>query len=129
MFFNPGLIHAAGDNLSENVDRLANLVQVNSTFGQPMETVDRNRISQAIYPELLRITKEVGHVDPTVVREALMASACGNAFPTNLDKDIPQGSAPPPSMFDKVWEGLMMKWEEDEMKAVLEDHKELRKSV
>ena len=31
VFFNPGLIHAAGDNVSFNVDRMANLVQVRPT--------------------------------------------------------------------------------------------------
>jgi len=126
VFFNPGLIHAAGDNLSENVDRLANLVQVNSCFGVPMETVDRYRISLAVYPELLRITKEVGHGDPSCVREALMSTAQGNSFPTNLDRDVPGGSTPPPSMYDRVYEGLMMKWDVDEMKEQLDIHMRLR---
>lgn len=126
VFFNPGLIHAAGDNLSENVDRTANLVQVNSCFGLPMETVDRKRATLAVYNELLRTTNEVGHGDPSCVRACLMSTAMGNSFPTNLDRDVPQGSNPPPSMFDRVYEGLMMKWDVEEMRKNLDEHERLR---
>ena len=41
MFFSPGLMHGAGENVSSDINRLANLVQVSSSFGRAMETVDR----------------------------------------------------------------------------------------
>jgi len=128
VFFNPGLIHAAGDNISPNTDRLANLVQVSSAFGQPMEVLDRYRMSVAAYPHLLRLTNELGRGDPSAVLPALECTALGNAFPTNLDRDTPQGSAPPPSMKDKVWEALMMQISEEEFKEWMKEHGWLRES-
>ena len=43
VFFNPALLHAAGDNKSESIDRVGNLLQLSSAFGRSMETVDRAR--------------------------------------------------------------------------------------
>ena len=42
-FFNPALFHGAGSNVSTDVQRMANLLQVSSAFGRAMETVDRIR--------------------------------------------------------------------------------------
>ena len=42
-FFNPALFHGAGNNVSADVQRMANLLQVSSAFGRAMETVDRAR--------------------------------------------------------------------------------------
>jgi ectoine hydroxylase-related dioxygenase (phytanoyl-CoA dioxygenase family) len=53
VFFNPALLHAAGSNKTTDIDRFGNLFQVNSAFGRAMESVDRARISKAIYPSLL----------------------------------------------------------------------------
>ena len=40
-FFNPALFHGAGTNVSTDVRRMANLLQISSPFGRAMETVDR----------------------------------------------------------------------------------------
>ena len=48
--FNPALFHAAGHNRTADKRRLANLLQVSSAFGRAMETVDRRRMSVAIFP-------------------------------------------------------------------------------
>lgn len=53
VFFNPALMHAAGTNVSSDVRRMANLLQVSSAFGRAMESVDRRRVVEAIYPALL----------------------------------------------------------------------------
>ena len=45
VFFNPALIHAAGNNRTANIRRTANLLQVSSAFGRAMETVNRERMS------------------------------------------------------------------------------------
>jgi len=129
VFFNPGLIHAAGDNLSENVDRLANLVQISSAFGQPMETLDRYRMCKAAYPSMLELVNSEGHGDPAHILAAIECTAFGNAFPTNLDKDTPQGSSPPPSQKDKLYEALMMKLTPYEFGQWMDAHKGLRESV
>jgi ectoine hydroxylase-related dioxygenase (phytanoyl-CoA dioxygenase family) len=52
-FFNPALFHAAGSNRSKDVRRIANLLQVSSAYGRAMESVDRARMSAALYPTLL----------------------------------------------------------------------------
>ena len=52
-FFNPALFHGAGTNVSADIQRVANLLQVSSAFGRAMETVDRDRVVRAVYPALL----------------------------------------------------------------------------
>jgi ectoine hydroxylase-related dioxygenase (phytanoyl-CoA dioxygenase family) len=39
-FFNPALFHAAGQYDSADIQRSANLLQISSAFGKPMETID-----------------------------------------------------------------------------------------
>ena len=52
VFFNPAVIHAAGTNRSKNIRRIANLLQVSSAYGRAMESVDRLKMSLALYPAL-----------------------------------------------------------------------------
>jgi hypothetical protein len=59
VFFNPALFHGAGTNVSADVQRMANLLQVSSAFGRAMETVDRAKVSRAIFP-VLRARREAG---------------------------------------------------------------------
>jgi hypothetical protein len=40
VFFSPALFHAAGENKTKDFERSANLIQVSSAFGKPMESVD-----------------------------------------------------------------------------------------
>jgi len=95
VFFNPAVFHAAGDNVSKDIRRLANLVQVSSAFGRSMESVDRFRISEAIYPALLKAAQAPGWSDNHTAN-LIAASAEGYPFPTNLDFDPPSdtGLAP-----------------------------------
>src|SRR3954451_5550091 len=51
-FFNPAVFHGAGTNVSADVQRMANLLQVSSAFGRAMETVDRTKTAKAVYPVL-----------------------------------------------------------------------------
>ena len=51
-FFNPALFHGAGSNVSTDIQRMANLLQVSSAFGRAMEQVDRARVVNAVYPAL-----------------------------------------------------------------------------
>ncbi|MGB3126575.1 MAG: phytanoyl-CoA dioxygenase family protein [Pseudomonas sp.] len=91
LFFNPALFHAAGTNRTADCQRMANLLQISSAFGKPMEALDRDRMMLAVYPVLL--------ANPSLTAEAIDAviacTADGYAFPTNLDTDPPlQGLAP-----------------------------------
>ena len=88
LFFNPALFHAAGTNRTADRQRMANLLQISSAFGKPMEAIDRDRMMLAVYPVLL--------ANPNLDAHAVVAcTADGYSFPTNLDTDPPlQGLAP-----------------------------------
>ena len=99
LFFNPALLHAAGENRTSDVRRLANLLQVSSPFGRAMEIVDRTRLCRTIYPELLRQVV-AGRLD-AFAREAVVASSAeGYPFPANLDLGWEGGGLRPPSQQD-----------------------------
>ena len=70
-FFNPALFHGAGNNVSADVQRMANLLQVSSAFGRAMETVDRIKVSKAVYP-VLRARRAAG-ADPASLANAIAA--------------------------------------------------------
>ncbi|HET8602064.1 MAG TPA: phytanoyl-CoA dioxygenase family protein [Segeticoccus sp.] len=104
VFFNPALFHAAGSNHSANIKRMANLLQVSSAFGRAMETVDRARVSKAIYPALLA-AKRSG-MGAARIANVVAASAEGYSFPTNLDLDQPVAGLAPTTQAALVAEAL-----------------------
>lgn len=90
LFFNPALFHAAGTNRTPDRQRMANLLQISSAFGKPMEALDRDRMMLAIYPALLANTA----LDAQAVEAVIGCTADGYSFPTNLATDPPlQGLA------------------------------------
>lgn len=95
-FFNPALFHAAGHNRSADIRRMANLLQVSSAFGRAMESMDRTRMSAALYPALRAMQAE-GRISDARALEAIGACAEGYPFPTNLDRDPPIGGLAPQS--------------------------------
>ncbi|MFV0307578.1 MAG: phytanoyl-CoA dioxygenase family protein [Desertimonas sp.] len=98
VFFSPALFHGAGTNHTPDIARMANLIQVSSAMGRAMETMDRIRMSKAVY-EVLAGRAAAG-MDPALVRHAATAAADGYAFPTNLDKDPPLDGLTPASHLD-----------------------------
>ncbi|ARB25946.1 phytanoyl-CoA dioxygenase family protein [Pseudomonas tolaasii] len=91
LFFNPALFHAAGTNRTPDKQRMANLLQISSAFGKPMEALDRDRMMLAVYPELLANTA----LNAEAISAVIACTADGYSFPTNLDTDPPlQGLAP-----------------------------------
>jgi ectoine hydroxylase-related dioxygenase (phytanoyl-CoA dioxygenase family) len=88
VFFNPAVMHGAGNNTTTDRHRLANLLQVGSPFGRSIEAVDRDAMCRALYPVLR------DHADPARI---IAAAAEGYAFPTNLDSDPPVGGLIPES--------------------------------
>jgi ectoine hydroxylase-related dioxygenase (phytanoyl-CoA dioxygenase family) len=94
VFFNPALFHAAGANRTTGTYRMANLLQISSAFGRAMETVDRTRMSGALYPTLLMMTSD-GRLSAAEAAAAVAACAEGYPFPTNLDRDPPIGGLAP----------------------------------
>ncbi len=104
VFFNPALYHGAGSNVSTDILRMANLLQISSPFGRAMEALDRTAMVRAIYPSLVAM-KAAGR-SQRELHNAVVATAEGYAFPTNLDLDQPIGSLAPPSQVDTVLAAL-----------------------
>ena len=92
LFFSPALYHAGGANVSANIQRMANLLQVSSAFGRAMENLDRFDMTRRLYKVL-----SVGNHGLNQLEMDAAISACseGYSFPTNLDTDPPiDGLAP-----------------------------------
>ncbi|GAA4378059.1 phytanoyl-CoA dioxygenase family protein [Paeniglutamicibacter cryotolerans] len=104
VFFNPALFHGAGTNVSADIKRMANLLQVSSAFGRAMETVDRVAMSKSLYPILLGL--QDSGTPAELLHNIIAASAEGYAFPTNLDRDQPIGGLAPLSQAELVAEHL-----------------------
>jgi ectoine hydroxylase-related dioxygenase (phytanoyl-CoA dioxygenase family) len=107
VFFNPALYHGAGSNVSagtSQIRRIANLLQISSPFGRAMEALDRTAMVRAVYPAL-RAMKAAGRPRRDLLN-AVVATAEGYAFPTNLDSDQPIGTLAPPSQVDTLLAAL-----------------------
>ena len=91
VFFNPALFHAAGANVSADIHRMANLLQVSSAFGRAMETLDRRAMCGAMYPH----AQAANDLTKPEMMAAIGACAEGYSFPTNLDRDPPVGGLAP----------------------------------
>lgn len=116
-FFNPALFHGAGDNDSADIRRMANLLQVSSAFGRAMETVDRARVSQSVYPALLEL-KAAGSSSQEIAN-AIAASAEGYAFPSNLDRDQPIDGMAPETQAQLLARAVAGSWEVDQLESEL----------
>lgn len=116
VFFNPALFHAAGENRSADIDRMANLLQVSSAFGRAMETIDRAAMSMAVLPVLQTLRRDK-HLSALECDAAIAATAEGYAFPTNLDTDPPVGGLAPASQADLMRQAL----DEDQSSAAFAD--------
>ena len=124
VFFNPALYHAAGSNVSSDIRRIANLLLVSSPFGRAMEALDRTAMVRAVYPALLAM-KEAGRPQRELLN-AVVATAEGYAFPTNLDNDQPIGSLAPPSQVDTVLAALAEDLTADQLDVALRDQDDRR---
>jgi ectoine hydroxylase-related dioxygenase (phytanoyl-CoA dioxygenase family) len=119
-FFNPALFHGAGTNVSADIQRVANLLQVSSAFGRAMETVDRDRVLRAIYPVLLE--RRAAGTPSDALARALAAAADGYPFPTNLDLDQPVGGMTPASQAELAAGALAAGTPADDLGAVLDGY-------
>ncbi|WP_434052692.1 MAG: phytanoyl-CoA dioxygenase family protein [Roseibium sp.] len=94
IFFNPALFHAAGENRSADIHRMANLLQISSAFCRAMENIDREGMCKALYPVLLEKARS-GDWGRAEIEAVVSACAEGYSFPTNLDTDPPIGGLAP----------------------------------
>jgi ectoine hydroxylase-related dioxygenase (phytanoyl-CoA dioxygenase family) len=125
VFFNPALYHGAGPNVSADIRRIANLLQISSPFGRAMEVLDRTAMVRAVYPAL-RAMKAAGRPQRELLN-AVVATAEGYAFPTNLDSDQPIGSLAPPSQVDTVLNALADDLTAAQLDVALGDQDDRRK--
>jgi ectoine hydroxylase-related dioxygenase (phytanoyl-CoA dioxygenase family) len=94
VFFSPALFHGAGANTSQDVHRMANLLQVSSAFGRAMETIDRDKMCRLLFPHAVS-AKSMGRLSAGALSAAIAAAAEGYSFPTNLDRDPPTNGLAP----------------------------------
>jgi ectoine hydroxylase-related dioxygenase (phytanoyl-CoA dioxygenase family) len=128
VFFNPALYHGAGSNIStgtSQIRRIANLLQISSPFGRAMEALDRTAMVRAVYPAL-RAMKAAGRPRRELLN-AVVATAEGYAFPTNLDSDQPIGTLAPSSQVDTVLAALADDLTAEQLDVALRDHDDRRK--
>ncbi|MCW2790704.1 MAG: phytanoyl-CoA dioxygenase [Aeromicrobium sp.] len=117
-FFNPALFHGAGNNVSADVQRMANLLQVSSGFGRAMESVDRVRVSKAVYPVLA--ARSAAGAAESALANAVAAAAEGYPFPTNLDRDQPIGGLTPLSQAELLHQALAEGWQPERVDEALD---------
>lgn len=127
VFFNPALMHGAGDNTTSDIYRMANLLQVSSPFGRAMESVDRTRMVNALYPALQAVLAD-GSLSQREVDNAIAACAEGYAFPTNLDRDPPIGGLAPKTQAERMREAFAQRMKPQEFSAEMAIYDERRLS-
>ncbi len=92
------MFHAAGTNQTTDIYRMANLLQINSPLGKTLESIDHERMCDAVFPALLKM-KAAGATTQEV-DNAIAATADGYSFPINLDRDQPIGGLTPDCQAD-----------------------------
>ena len=116
LFFNPALYHAGGANVSPDVQRMANLLQISSAYGRALENLDRQSMTHQLYEVLSR--RDHGLSAPQV-DAAISACAEGYSFPTNLDTDPPIGGLAPEAPAALCRRALAQKMPVQEFNAAL----------
>ncbi|KJZ72197.1 hypothetical protein HIM_08462 [Hirsutella minnesotensis 3608] len=124
LFFNPALFHAAGTNQSPK-DRLANLLQISSPFGKPMESIDTRPLLVSCWDEMLHLARERGFGDE--VDAILAAVGQGYPFPTNLDRNPPRNEEMAPQSEQGLLRELLR--EGKDKKSVLEAFDEFHRNT
>jgi len=127
IFFNPALIHGAGENKSTDIVRMANLLQVSSAFGRAMETVDRTDICLRVYATLRNLGNS-GNLTPIQIADVIAATAEGYPFPTNLDSDQPVNGMVPLSQAELLRQALTQDWPQPQLRSQLLAQNDRRKA-
>ena len=125
VFFNPALFHAAGENTTTDIQRCANLLQISSSFGRTMETIDTAQIIGSCWDEVRKLYEREGRKMGIRVNAVLNAMGEGYPFPTNLDHRPPApGGMAPESEVDVLRRGLIERWDTE---RVLEEVGKVRR--
>lgn len=127
LFFNPATFHAAGENLTSDMHRFANLTQVGSAYGRSIEIVDRSRITLAVYDDLRQLL-ESATITAREADNVVAATAEGYPFPANLDIDSPLSGMAPPSQQDVLRQALAEGWSQAELAQAIADQNGRKRS-
>jgi ectoine hydroxylase-related dioxygenase (phytanoyl-CoA dioxygenase family) len=116
MFFNPALMHGAGANTSVDVERMANLLQISSAFGKPMESIDQQRMQLACYDDLNAAQLSCDEL-------AAIATALSDSYPfsSNMDRDSPLKGLRPLSGRDVLLQAVDESWTLSQLQQALQD--------
>lgn len=126
IFFNPAVFHAAGSNRTEDVRRVANLLQITSAMGRAMEHIDRTNMCATLHPAL--VERLDAGADPASLHRAIAASAEGYAFPSSLDLEQPTDGLAPDSQAALAATALEQRWPQAKLVAALERYAQGRPS-
>lgn len=120
LFFNPALFHAAGSNTSADVQRSANLLQISSAFGKPMEMIESLPLVDRTWDVLAERFKKEGMSEEL---KALVSNVAeGYPFPTNLDRRVPETAGmAPDSEQDLLMKGMKEDWDKGRVLAELKE--------
>lgn len=91
-----------------------------------MESVDRLRMTQALYPALRR-RRQTGWSEAALA-QVIASSAEGYAFPTNLDRDPPLGGLAPETPQQVVGLALAEDWSAEQLTTQLDRMAERRRT-
>lgn len=123
LFFNPALFHAAGSNISADIQRSANLLQISSAFGKPMEMIDSLPLVEKTWNALIEKYKQEGLSEE--IQAFVGNVAEGYPFPTNLDRRVPETAGmAPESEQDLLMKGLREKWDSNRILNALRSMRE-----
>jgi ectoine hydroxylase-related dioxygenase (phytanoyl-CoA dioxygenase family) len=98
---------------------MANLLQISSAYGRAMESVDRTRMSLALYPALLDLRK-AGTLSEQECAHAVAACAEGYSFPTNLDRDPPLYGLAPQTQAQLMLKAVRENWPSEPFREAIE---------
>lgn len=97
IFFNPALFHGAGENVTTDIHRMVNLLQISSPFGRSLENINRAGMCKKLFKPLAKAWRSESLTRAEL--DAVIASCAeGYSFPTNLDLDPPIGGLAPVTM-------------------------------
>ncbi len=125
VFFNPSLHHAAGANTTDDTERIANLLQITSAMGRPMETIDTYAIAKNVFPTMQQMVAS-GDLRADEVRSLIAATADGYSFPSNLDLDPPSEGMAPQTAQELMYVALTDCWSVEVFSDALDAHRAKR---
>ncbi|KAL2838531.1 hypothetical protein BJY01DRAFT_250905 [Aspergillus pseudoustus] len=125
LFFNPSILHAAGNNTTTDFYRSAQLIQVNSIFGKPSEWVS----SVPIVDKTWTLLREKYHKEGPSTSMMCLVQAIGDGyqFPVSLD-NIQGDLFAMKTEQDLIQEGLEAGWDRDKIIRELKSSQKRRLS-